>query len=136
MKTTKKRNEKAAKPARTTKTVKKSPAKRLTKATAVKKVAKYATKKLAPVYKKATAKKATTLKKEVKPDSQYNMVFNHLTKKGSINTKEAVDLYGVLRLGALIYNLRAGGMSIETTAYTFLNQNGRKSRIAKYVLQS
>lgn len=138
--TTNKRNAKAAKPARTTKTAKKSPAKRLTKAIAVKKTV---AKKLVPVAKKTTAKKVTTkpvakkvtLKKEVKPNSQYKMVFNHLTKKGSINTKEAVELYGVLRLGALIFDLRAGGMDIETSTHTFLNKSGRKSSVAKYILQ-
>lgn len=84
--------------------------------------------------KKAVAKK-TSNKKEVKPESQHNMVLNHLVKKGSINTREAIDLYGVLRLGALVYDLRQGGMNIETSVYTFLNKTGRKSNVAKYTLQ-
>lgn len=73
--------------------------------------------------------------KIIKPESQYDMVFNHLVKHGSINTMEAIKNYSILRLGALIFNLREGGVKIKTDVHIFTNKNGRKSSIAKYILQ-
>lgn len=86
----------------------------------------------ATLAKRAPVKKITP--KIEKPESQYNMVFNHLVKHGSINTMEAIKNYGVLRLGALIFNLREGGVNIKTDVHIFTNKHGRKSSIAKYVL--
>ena len=87
----------------------------------------------------ATLAKKTPIKKleqkVVKPDSRYDMVFNHLVKHGSINTMEAIKNYGILRLGAIIFNLREGGVNIQTGVHVFTNKNGRKSTVAKYVLQ-
>ena len=99
-----------------------------------------------PVAKKTVAKKPAISKKSakitkasknaVKSNSQYDVVLNHLVKHGSINTMEAIKSYNVLRLGAVIFNLRQGGMTIKTGVHTFTNKNGRKSNIAKYVLQA
>lgn len=117
----KKSSKKASKPARATKTVKK---------TATKSTVKRLTKKV--VAKKPVAKKVTS-KKEVQVDSQYDMVLNHIMKNGSINTMEAIKM-GVLRLGAVVYNIRQGGVKVETAVHTFKNKNGRKSNVAKYIL--
>ncbi|HUS50345.1 MAG TPA: helix-turn-helix domain-containing protein [Candidatus Paceibacterota bacterium] len=124
-------------PAKKTATVKKTtkPAK---KATTAKKVTKKTTKK---VVKKATLKKSAvvskkTVKTPIKTTSQYDVVLNHLVKHGSINTMEAIKSYNVLRLGAVIFSLRQGGMNIETGVHTFKNKNGRKTKVAKYVLQA
>jgi hypothetical protein len=68
-------------------------------------------------------------------DSQYNVVMNHLIKHGSINTVEAIKNYNVYRLGAVIFNLRQGGLDIKTSVHTFNNKNGYKSNVAKYILQ-
>jgi hypothetical protein len=114
---------------------------------------KKAIKKHSPVKTKLIAKKTNTVKKvaidttlakktpakklvikAAKPESQYDMVFNHLVKHGSINTMQAIKL-GILRLGALIFNLREGGVNIKTGVHVFVNKNGRKSTVAKYILQ-
>src|SRR3972149_5559903 len=106
MKKTTKSSAKTAKPARLKKASTKSPLKksanRLTKSvTTTKKapVAKKMLSKVRPALKTPVAKK-TIIKKYVKPSSQYDMVLKHLMKKGSINVLEAIELYGVLRLGA------------------------------------
>lgn len=75
-------------------------------------------------------------KKDIQPDSQYNVILNHLVKNGSIHTMEAINSYGVLRLGAVIHNLRQGGMDIKTSVHTFKSKGGRTSNVAKYILQS
>ncbi len=138
MKKTNKRIVKMAKPARTTKkTSAKRSEKRLTKTAKPaqkKSVTKVVAKKSAPKKVTKVAKK-TTSKKQVAPiDSQYNVILNHLVKKGSINTMEAIKDYGVLRLGAVVHSLRQGGMNILTSVHTFSGKSGRNSNVAKYVL--
>lgn len=100
----------------------KKPAKKVTKTTVI---SKKPTKRIAK----------NAVKNVVKSNSQYDTVLNHLVKHGSINTMEAIKSYNVLRLGAVIFNLRQGGMEIKTSVHTFTNKNGRKSNVAKYVLQ-
>src|ERR1035437_2723750 len=73
----------------------KKPAKKITKATVISKPAK------------------NVVENVVKTNSQYDTVLNHLVKHGSINTMEAIKSYNVLRLGAVIFNLRQGGMEIK-----------------------
>lgn len=67
-------------------------------------------------------------------NSQHNMVMEHILTHGSINLMEAIELYGVLRLGAVIHNLRQGGLNIETGVHSFKNKNGNMANVAKYVL--
>jgi hypothetical protein len=69
-----------------------------------------------------------------KTPSQSQQVMNHLMSKGSINTVEAIDKYGVYRLGAVIYNLKAKGAQIETSTHEVKGKNGKKSIVAKYVM--
>jgi len=126
------------------KKAKKQTAKKTVKAKKTAKPAKKVTaskKPVAKITKKATLKKSAVISKKttktpVKSNSQYDVVLNHLVKHGSINTMEAIKSYNVLRLGAVIFNLRQGGMVIKTGVHVFTNKNGRKSNIAKYVLQA
>lgn len=135
-----KKNERIKKVSKTSKpkkATKKSPAKkiqkRLTKSAPAPKV-----KPIEKVIKATTAKMVEKKTKgaQVQENSQYNTVMNHLIKHGSINTVEAVNKYNVYRLGAVIFDLRQGGMDIKTSVHTFDNVNGRKSNVAKYILQS
>lgn len=116
---------KVAKPARKTKSVKKSATKKSTKRLTKTKLAV-----------KKTVKKPTLKTPSVQSDSQYNMVLKHLVKHGSINTMEAIKSYDVLRLGAVVFDLRQGGMNIKTDVHTFTNKSGRKANVAKYILQN
>jgi hypothetical protein len=129
MKKTNKSMVKMAKPTRTTKKT----TKRLTKSVPVAKkaIAKKSTNKNI-VAKKVTVKKVAS-KKPVVQESQYNVILNHLIKNGSIHTVDAIKKYGVLRLGAIIHNLREGGIKIVTSTHTLRNKSGRNSNVAKYV---
>lgn len=46
--------------------------------------------------------------------SQRTEVLTHLKRKKTISPLEAFGLYGVMRLGAIIYNLRKEGYQITT----------------------
>ena len=59
----------------------------------------------------------------------------HLIEKGSITSWEAIKEYGATRLSAIIFNLRARGMNIETVMTEFTDRFGDKSKFAKYVLK-
>jgi hypothetical protein len=49
--------------------------------------------------------------------SQYQQVLEHLEKGYSISQLEATQKYGILRLGAIIFNLRKAGYSISTEMF-------------------
>ena len=46
--------------------------------------------------------------------SQNDAVFNHLKKKGPLTPLQALRLYGTLRLGARVYDLRKRGRNIKS----------------------
>ena len=109
----------------------------LSKKTILKPVAKITpSKKVEVVIKKNVVVAEKPVKKPIQSDNQYDTILNHLIKHGSINTMEAILSYGVLRLGAVIHNLRQGGLDIKTGIHTFKNQSGRNSNVAKYILKS
>lgn len=109
----------------------------LPKKTILKPVAKITpTKKVEVVITKNVVVAEKPVAKPIQSDSQYDTILNHLVKHGSINTMEAILSYGVLRLGAVIHNLRQGGLVIKTGIHTFKNQSGRNSNVAKYILKS
>jgi len=62
-------------------------------------------------------------------ESQRQAVIEHLKKKKSLTSWEAIQLYGITRLASIIFNLRAEGYSI----FTKKEQND-KSKWARYVL--
>jgi len=63
--------------------------------------------------------------------SQENMILHHLIEIGPITPLEALKLYGVLRLGGRIYDLRNKGWGINTE---IIHQSRR--HYAKYSLES
>lgn len=70
-------------------------------------------------------------------ESQFKMAAYHLGKFGSINTKEAEDLYDITRLSAYIHLLRKKyGWKIKT-GYTYIRKHwwsGKKTKIVEYYL--
>jgi|ERR1035437_1181515 hypothetical protein len=67
------------------------------------------------------------------PQSQQEIVLNHLLNHGSINTHEAITKYGILRLGAIIFNLKKGGaMTIKTNLLVKKNPGRNSSKMANY----
>lgn len=63
------------------------------------------------------------------------IVLNHLRTHGSITPLEAVTQYGIMRLGARVYDLRDDGIPIKTTMETSLNRYGIPVRYARYSLE-
>lgn len=64
--------------------------------------------------------------------TQCEMVLNHLLSEGSITPKEAEKRYGIMRLGARIYDLRKHGYTITTKPETKKNRFGVLTTYARY----
>ena len=67
--------------------------------------------------------------------TQTSVVLAHMQKHGSITSMEAFDLYGVTRLSAVVFNLRAAGYSIESVTEHTVNRYGRRVAYARYELE-
>lgn len=66
--------------------------------------------------------------------SKTKKVLEHLENHGHITSLEAIDLYGATRLGAIIFNLRKQGYSIETVYVPFTDRFGNEIQYGKYIL--
>ena len=66
--------------------------------------------------------------------SQNQTVLNHLEKYGSITPRDAYELYGIMRLGARIDNLKHMGHKIYSHLESCENRFGDKVRYARYTL--
>ena len=64
--------------------------------------------------------------------TQCEMVLNHLLSEGSITPKDAEKRYGIMRLGARIYDLRNSGHTITTKFETKKNRFGVLTTYARY----
>lgn len=65
--------------------------------------------------------------------TQYEIVIDYLNRHGSITAIDAFPL-GILRLAAVIHDLRAAGMQIETVMH-HKNRNGRGVHWAEYKIK-
>lgn len=66
--------------------------------------------------------------------SQCNRVLQHLQAYGSITPLEAMQEYGIMRLGARIYDLKKMGYSIDKIIETGKNRYGESTSYARYSL--
>lgn len=66
--------------------------------------------------------------------TQNDMILSHLRHFGSITPREALDLYGCMRLGARIWDLKHQGFDIRTARETGLNRRGEKTTYARYYM--
>ena len=66
--------------------------------------------------------------------SQCNRVLQHLQAYGSITPLEAMQEYGIMRLGARIYDLKKMGYSIDRIIETGKNRYGESTSYARYSL--
>lgn len=66
--------------------------------------------------------------------TQVSRIMEHLRKYGSITQLEAADKYGIMRLGARIWELRDAGNVISSTLETSLNRYGNKVTYSRYAL--
>ena len=67
--------------------------------------------------------------------TQKERIKQHLESHGSITPKEAMDDYGIMRLGARIWDLKADGMPIETAMKKVRNRWGKVTFVAEYRLK-
>jgi hypothetical protein len=67
--------------------------------------------------------------------NQIDTVLNHLTTRGPLSAKEAMEFYGIMRLGARIYDLKCAGFAIKKEMVGGKNRYGDPVRYAKYSLQ-
>ena len=66
--------------------------------------------------------------------SQKEQILEHIEKYGSITPLEAERLYGCMRLGARIWDLRHDGHDIVSEIVEVPTRNGGKARVAQYRL--
>ena len=66
--------------------------------------------------------------------SQSKVVLNHLLSGKTISQREATKKYGILRLGAIIFNLRKDGYKIITIREHKPNRYGNFSNYGVYKL--
>lgn len=66
--------------------------------------------------------------------SQNELVLKHLQRYGSITPLQAFDLYGIMRLGARIYDLKRQGENIRVHMEQRENRFGDTVRYARYFI--
>lgn len=67
--------------------------------------------------------------------TQTNQVLRHLRTRGALTQREAMNLYGIMRLGARVYDLRERGYNIVKDMERSVNRYGRPVRYAVYRLK-
>ena len=65
-------------------------------------------------------------------ESQRKRIFFHLLAGNKINGIEALHLFGCMRLGARIYELKKLGVPIEDRPITLVAKNGKTKRVKEY----
>lgn len=65
---------------------------------------------------------------------QNTQILEHLKNCGSITPKEALDKYGIMRLGARIYDLKQMGVDISKNMVDGVNRLGHPTKYAQYYL--
>ena len=65
--------------------------------------------------------------------SQYDMVLNYLKVYGEITPIDAYREFAIMRLGAIIYEMRKDGYNIETEYTTSKNRFGVSVTYATYI---
>ena len=67
--------------------------------------------------------------------TQKEMILKHLQMFGSITPFKALEEYGVYRLSAVIFDLRADKVNIDTNYITRKNRFGKNVTFAEYILK-
>ena len=68
-------------------------------------------------------------------NSQFSMILEHLRTGVELNPLEALNMFGVYRLGAVIYLLKKEGYNISSRLEYFKKPNGRTGHYAVYRLE-
>ena len=68
--------------------------------------------------------------------NQKQIVIRHLNQYGHITPLDAFKDYGIMRLAAVIFNLKEDGYNIVSEMMTSKNRFGEKVNYAKYTLKN
>lgn len=68
--------------------------------------------------------------------TQCERILRHMQDYGSITQAEAITEYGIYRLGARIWDLKASGVPIRAETITGKNRYGERTNFARYSLDS
>lgn len=68
-------------------------------------------------------------------ETQCAAIREHLARHGSITPMEALTLYGCMRLGARVWDLKRQGVAIRTRMETRRNGAGEYKRFARYEME-
>jgi hypothetical protein len=66
--------------------------------------------------------------------TQCNLILSHLREHGSITPLEAMREYGIMRLGARVWDLKKQGYKISMSRESGLNRYGESTSYARYTL--
>lgn len=66
--------------------------------------------------------------------TQCDRILAHLKDRGSLSQREALELYGCMRLGSRVHDLRKRGIKIITATEEGTNRYGEKTHWARYSL--
>jgi len=80
--------------------------------------------------------KKETVTTPTKKTTKRQQVLSHLRKHGSIDSWTAIELYGATRLSAIIFNLRAKGLEIDSIGCSALDRNSNVCNYTTYKLIS
>ena len=69
-------------------------------------------------------------------ETQESLILNHLQTEGDITSIQAIMMYGVTRLAAVICKQKKKGYAIESVDEVGFNRNGRKVTYARYILRN
>lgn len=67
--------------------------------------------------------------------TQNEEVLRHLLDNGNITSLEAMNIYGIMRLGARIYDLKKQGYPIKTFLRIGKSRNGENMVYAEYRME-
>ena len=66
--------------------------------------------------------------------TQNERIYRHLKDYDSITSLEVMQEYGIMRLGARIWDLKAQGVPIKSETVSGKNRYGERTNFAKYTL--
>ena len=67
--------------------------------------------------------------------TQCERVLRHMQQRGSIDPREALEAYGIMRLGARIWDLKRVGCKIRRETVQDVNRFGEPVRFTRYSLE-
>jgi len=81
---------------------------------------------------KEVVKPVTRKQKIEMQKTKMRLIKKHLIEKGSIDSWTAIELYGVTRLSAIIFNLRMNGHNIDSIPRTAYDRNKELCNFTTY----